>query len=283
MKSARNGLPLHDMHACDYTSTELYNVNSCGSQVHDGDEAIVSRPEGRQDYHLLFISDGVCTAKSEGISHSLQRGDLLLYRPFEPQWYAFTKGRCSSFWIHLSGTGVEALCNRVGLDKGNVFHLGDLTAIERTHMKLILETQSKQKGYQLFVQSYIELLFGQIQRQLSDKEPRAVATDERILRVLNVMDRLYYQPLDIERMATECGVGRDRFLHLFTQTVGVPPQKYVTGLRIKNAKRRLSETDMSVADIAERCGFSDAMYFSRVFKKHTGLSPTEYRKVYSKL
>ena len=284
MRSTITGENLHDMHACDYVSDELYNVNSCGSQVHDGNDAVVSRPEGRQDYHLLFIADGKCTAKVDGVDHSLARGDMLLYRPTEPQWYSFSKGRCSSFWLHLSGTGVEALCAQSGLMQGNVFHLSDLADIERTHMKLIVETQSKQKGYKLFVQSYIELHFAHICRKMSENgnEESTLVPDERILKVLNVLDRLYYMPLDVDRLAAECNVGRDRFLHLFTKSVGMPPQKYVTTIRIKNAKRMLSETDRSVAEIAERCGFNDSMYFSRVFKKKTALAPSEYRKVYGK-
>ena len=285
MRSTLTGEDLHDMHACDYASPEeLFNVNSCGSQVHDSDDAVISRPKGRQDYHLLFITDGECTAKIQGVTYPLARGDLLFYRPFEPQWYRFTKVRCSSFWLHLSGTGVESLCSQSGLNEGNIFHLDDLADIERTHMKLIVETQSKQKGYKLFVQSYIEQIFAHILRHMSDKSnsDTPVSFDERILKVLNIMDRLYYLPLDIESLAAECNIGRDRFFHLFTKTVGVPPQKHLTNIRIKNAKRMLIETNRSVADIAERCGFNDAMYFSRVFKKKTALSPSEYRKVYER-
>ncbi len=274
---------LHDMHACDFTSDEAISINSCGSQVHDGEEGVISRPTGRLDYHLLFITEGVCVAKINGVMVSLNAGDLLFYRPGEPQWYTFNKGRCCSFWVHLSGTSVGELCDFAGMNEGHIFHLNDLKAIERIHMKLIIETQAKQRGYQLFVQSYVQQLFGQIYRQLSDKDTSFSAnTDERILKVLNVLDRLYYRPLDIEQLAAECNVGRDRFLHLFTKSVGMPPQKYLTAVRMKNAKRYLAESDMTVAEIAERCGYPDSMYFSRIFKKHSGLPPTEYRKVYSK-
>ena len=284
MRRTVSGAQLHDMYACDYASQEKYCINSCGAQVHEDDEAVVTRPEGRQDFHLLFITNGNATAKINDVTYVLQPGDLLFYRPFEPQWYTFNRGRCSSFWIHLSGTDVEELCNMSGLASGNLFHLSSLTEIERTHMKLIVETQSKQKGFKLFIQSYIELIFAQICRYLSgreDEEPLNVQ-DERIVKVLNELDRLYYLPLDLDRYAAVCNVGRDRFLHLFTQTVGMPPQKYVTNQRIKNAKRMLSENRRSISEIAERCGFSDSMYFSRVFKKKTGLSPSEYRKVYGK-
>ncbi len=276
-------IPQHDMHARDFASDEAIFINSCGSQIHDS-ENIVSRPTGRADYHLLFITEGGCVAKINEVTVNLSAGDLLFYRPGEPQWYSFCKGRCASFWLHISGTSVGALCDMAGMSEGHIFQLSDLKAIERIHMKLIIETQSKQKGYQLFVQSYVQQLFAQIYRQLGENDPSSVSTvtDERILRVLNVLDRLYYRPLDIEQLAAECNVGRDRFLHLFTKTVGVPPQKYVTALRIKNAKRYLAESDLLVTEIAERCGYPDSMYFSRVFRKQTGLPPTEYRKVYSK-
>lgn len=64
---------------------------------------------------------------------------------------------------------------------------------------------------------------------------------------------------------------------LFKQQTGVNFVDYVADLRIREAKKLLTTTSLRIADIAERLCFADISYFSTQFKKHTGLTPTEYR------
>ena len=76
----------------------------------------------------------------------------------------------------------------------------------------------------------------------------------------------------------ESGLGERRFRTLFQNDYGVTPSKYVTLRRIEYAKNLLSSENTSVAATASLCGFSDAYYFSKVFKTVFGISPSEYRK-----
>ncbi len=274
----------HDLYARNYTSDKYLEINSCGTQEHGGngaDSSVISRPEGRVDYHLLFITSGYCTAKIDGHTYTLNRGDMLFYRPGEPQLYIFdSKVKCKSFWIHFTGVGAAEMVANAGLSNGNVFHLGDISAIETTHIKLIVETQSKQRGYEQFSLSYMQLILALIYRALPVNERSNEAiTDERMASVLNVMERLYYLDFDIDYYANFCGVGRDRFMHIFKDAVGLPPKKYIINVRIKNAKRMLSTTGLPIGEIAVRCGFHDPLYFSRVFRSYTGVSPLKYRQI----
>ncbi len=73
----------------------------------------------------------------------------------------------------------------------------------------------------------------------------------------------------------------DYLRKLFKKEVGVTPHEYLTQLRMKKAKTMLSAmwtSDYSVAEIAALCGYDDALYFSRVFKKHYGCSPRAYAR-----
>ncbi len=73
----------------------------------------------------------------------------------------------------------------------------------------------------------------------------------------------------------------DYLRKLFKKEVGVTPLEYMTGLRMKKAEGMLSSMwsrDYSVAEVAEMCGYSDPLYFSRVFNKHFGCSPSAYAK-----
>ena len=64
---------------------------------------------------------------------------------------------------------------------------------------------------------------------------------------------------------------------LFKQEMNINFVDYVTGIRVKQAKRLLASTCLRVSEVADRLGYADVAYFSNIFKKHTGTTPTEYR------
>ena len=67
--------------------------------------------------------------------------------------------------------------------------------------------------------------------------------------------------------------------HLFKDTLGIPPLKYLIKKRISLAKKLLAETDKSIGDVAKACGYVDVAYFCRVFKNVEGVTPLAYRRL----
>lgn len=67
---------------------------------------------------------------------------------------------------------------------------------------------------------------------------------------------------------------------LFKEEMNIGFQEYLTKVRLKNAERMLAETNLSVKEIALAVGYPDEKYFSRIYKKVTGIKPSEYRKLY---
>ena len=68
---------------------------------------------------------------------------------------------------------------------------------------------------------------------------------------------------------------------LFKKETGKNFLEYVTELRIQNAKNYLIQTNYDIAEVASAVGYNDLKYFSKLFKKTTGLNPSEFRKLYS--
>lgn len=91
-------------------------------------------------------------------------------------------------------------------------------------------------------------------------------------------DHISWQAESLDEVVKASGLSKSRFIHLFKDLTGASPWKYILSLKVERAKELLAEEHLSVRDIAETLGFTDQLYFSRLFKKHTGLSPMAFRK-----
>ena len=95
----------------------------------------------------------------------------------------------------------------------------------------------------------------------------------------SLLSRYQDSELSLGAVLAATGYQRDHVRRKFQATFGMTPSEYLTSLRIENAKRLLErrrELDLSVSQIALLCGYYDGLYFSRVFKKSTGVSPKDY-------
>lgn len=91
-------------------------------------------------------------------------------------------------------------------------------------------------------------------------------------------ENLHNERLKNSDIAAAMKVSEVWFRRLFKEKYGVSPHTYLITLRIDKAKRLLSDSSLTVTEIAEDCGFSGVYRFCKAFKDKTGLTPTEYRK-----
>ncbi len=88
-------------------------------------------------------------------------------------------------------------------------------------------------------------------------------------------------PLRLEVLAKRIGLSPTYFHKVFSATMGVPLNEFITKARLERAKELLIRTDVQVYKIAIECGFDNIPYFTSLFKKHQGISPVEFRKRHS--
>lgn len=98
-----------------------------------------------------------------------------------------------------------------------------------------------------------------------------------VQRAITLMRSNYYEPLTLRDVAGVALVSPFHFSRLFHAAVGVPPGKYLTAVRLFEAKRLLLTTWMNVADIVATIGYSSVGTFTTRFTRAVGLSPTQYR------
>ena len=100
----------------------------------------------------------------------------------------------------------------------------------------------------------------------------------RLRPVLTHIERNLSRAITRSELARLADLSPSRFHDVFRDAIGVAPMEYVQQQRMNRAKRLLLNTDLSIFQVAARIGYEDPYYFSRLFGKTQGLSPSKYRK-----
>ena len=91
---------------------------------------------------------------------------------------------------------------------------------------------------------------------------------------LKFIGKNWAQEIDFETLAGKLGASYRHFRRLFQEATGLAPHQYLLNLRLNHAKRLLAT--LPVAEVAARVGFTDPLYFSRLFKRKVGVAPTRW-------
>ncbi|MGN7413033.1 helix-turn-helix transcriptional regulator [Paenibacillus sp. SAF-068] len=111
-----------------------------------------------------------------------------------------------------------------------------------------------------------------------DHRQNSCESDVLFERVSAYIQEYYDQSLSIASLAEQNNVNRNRLSYVFRKHAGMGPAEYILKYRMDMAEQMLLANDVPVQQIAETVGIADPFYFSRVFKKQYGVSPTEYRQ-----
>lgn len=122
------------------------------------------------------------------------------------------------------------------------------------------------------------ILFILLSRFLKYAEPKNEVSDNRIRQALTIIRHNLSKHLDIAAIASEVCMSKDHFIRTFKKEVGTTPNSYIIGKRMEMAQQLLLTTDNSIKVIAMQTGFTDDSYFNKSFRKHSGMSPQQYRE-----
>lgn len=123
------------------------------------------------------------------------------------------------------------------------------------------------------------LIYILLSRFMHGARPKTYVHDERIKAVLTHIRANLTTRLDLETLAEMVHLSKDHLIRLFKQEMNTTPLLYINTKRIEAAQLRLVTETRPVKEIAYSLGFDDQAYFSRLFKKHTGMTPLAYKNL----
>ena len=256
-----------------------FQIFSCGQFVeawgHMWERQAI--PEGV----LIYCVDGKGYYQTDERDWAMTAGDLL-YAPPNTHHLYWADGRqpWSIYWMHIAGSLVPHYEQALGLvERGPIRRLGLRPEIVRDFDRLLtnIPLSANDETRWLFLQTSAQGIFGHI-ASLPQNMAEIVSAYDPVKKAIALMDASLAQPFDMGHFAREAGCSERHFQRQFRKVTGRSPAEWFTTRKMHRAGDLLAIPNILVKEVADRLGYEDPLYFSRVFKRVIGLSPEEYRR-----
>lgn len=256
-------------------------VGSCGTyHLYTQNRLPTHRPRGRLDYQILYIASGKAHFYFHGKEEVISAGNMVLYRPKEEQrYYYYGVDQTEVYWVHFTGNNVKNILRKYGIaDDVHVIHTGTSLEYKRLFLLMIQELKLCKEDYEEMLVSYLREFLIMIHRViLSKPRGKSFFLMNEIDAAVQYFHANYHKAISIEDYAASHNMSTSWFIRNFKEYTNATPAQYILSLRISNARTLLETTAYNVSEISNIIGYENPLYFSRIFKKQCGMSPSEFR------
>ncbi len=175
------------------------------------------------------------------------------------------------FILEPRNTQRSGFTSRLHLDGENFLR------IERFITRIHDEYYGDLPGKKTLIEAYFLDLVVILSRLYDTHEIRENDGIVKLASAIAYIEKHYFEEISIAELSKLSNYSQRHFIRLFKEALGCVPMQYITRLRIEKACDMLSNTSLSITEVAFRCGYPDSNYFSKLFRKYIGCSPRSYR------
>lgn len=213
--------------------------------------------------------------------HDIHAGDaLLIPKGLSHQYEADPRNPWTLYWVHFDGTLSERYCRHMSGDmQQHVLHTGVSQSLIDGFEKLFV---AQNTGYHLSVFIHVCHCLGSLLTAIAISSTQwqgHKTTRQHFDEVTAHMESVIDGALDLDTLAKLAGLSKYHFIKKYKEAYGYAPIQHFIHRKMERACLLLDTTPLTITQVAERLGYDDPHYFSRMFKKVTGLSPAHYRSL----
>ena len=254
-----------------------FKVNCTGYQYNQNSPFAIRGT--RRDWYLQIID---CGTLLNGENETMLPGQFILRSPETVYRYAsLGEGAMGYYWLHFTGGFVQRLVeeNRIPTNKVCELKPEYMPGITRAFSGLFREFILRRPGFKDMAVSLLMEILVRLNRGILADTPEDWGSPlrQRLEQSAFFIHNHFREKLSVEALAEREHLSVSRYRELFREAFGMSPGEYITHQRILYACALLQNTDIPVAQAAEACGYSDPLYFSRIFRKKMGMPPVQYR------
>ncbi|HOX05036.1 MAG TPA: AraC family transcriptional regulator [Planctomycetota bacterium] len=236
-------------------------------------------------FELIYLLEGAMRIRIRGRQHRAGVGDLVIYHPGEDHRETYLAGRWSAVVLRFEaprlGRGVRFPSRDT---TPPVVHLPRHERFRQLFEAMQLDARVRDSWTEAMSRAYLVQFAVLLHRALAalgrGRRGGGSPADERSARIAGAMEIIRDGlgcGLSVRDLARKTAMSESAFSHLFKNVAGIPPRRYQIQERVARARELLETTSLSVKEIAAELGYDDVHYFSRVFRKLTGRTPSGVR------
>ena len=263
------------LNSCSMKSDEAPLIVNCAGNISCEKPFVTDNPVGREDFYLMYILKGKISVSLSDGEKNASAGDVLIFPPRFCYRYSYLgKEPLEYTFIHFTGSYAERLLELCGLYPLPFLHSTDCDRFVSDSFRRFLECTEKTSYLQKYeLAAILEQALLSIAAQLTKKTSGRTFESS-----LHIMHTAYHSDIRVPELARAENLSHSRYVELFRAQLGMSPMAYLIRLRMQAACSLLETTDMPISHIANMVSYDDPHFFSKLFKKHVGISPKDYKK-----
>lgn len=257
----------------------VYPVTYLSGNTQDCADLHSFGPGMREIYILHYVLRGRGVFEENGRAYPVETGGTFLVRPQAIIRYAPDPADPWEYiWVDFCGSEAAALLRQTGFSsRSPVAPPLPREEMEPLYRRILAAGDGHKEYHQARATGYLHVLLSTYMEKFPPDRPMDDGYGY-VQSALQFITTRYHRPLSVEDIAAHLGISRTHLYRLFHRFLAVSPNEYLARFRVQSACAMLSSSNLSVKSIAHAVGYEDQLYFSKVFRRLTGETPTGYRQ-----
>ncbi len=244
-----------------------------------GHAFIWSKGRTLDEYQVVLIGAGGGIFRTRSGDHSLTPGDAFIL--FPGIWHSYQPNQTtgwSEYWLAFDGDGIDRLVTaRVVTPEQPVIPTGQDPELREIFEFVLDRLMREPPGFRAEMAAATLQMVARL--SAISAAPSHLSPHQSLMRTIAVRIQETGQgPVNIASLANEAGFCVAQFRRVFRNVIGMSPKAYHQHIRLVQARHMLGDHRLRIKDVAERMGFGNEFYFSRLFTRHQGMSPVQWRR-----